>query len=143
MSINVTLAIDSIIPLIEIVVQEYRLFQNQESLHEFQEFSNLITNIVERSNVIILKINLLLLQGKIAVINGEGLRANSFYTKSLALAEEFQRVEVIPKIKSELAVIEKLSSNFLINVTPKERFDMIEMENYLKDAFKFVSNLAE
>ena len=101
MPLKFELTIDGLIPLIEIVVQQYKLFQNQESLDEFQELSNLITNLLERSNAGKLKINLLLLQGKIAFIQGDIISAKSFYNKSLKLAEAFHLLELTDKIKSE------------------------------------------
>ena len=63
--------------------------------------------------------------------------------KALDVAEEFDQVELIKKIKTELEIIQKTNSKESKDYTSKERFDIIEIENYVQEAFKIIKRPIE
>ena len=140
MPVKFELIADSLLSLIEIVIQEYKLFQNISSLEEINKLSEKIDFLAEKNNSIILKINLFVLRGKIEFINGKLTKSEEFYIKALKLAEEYNQQELIKQVKKEIMLIIDNFKNAVNSVlsTSKERFDAVEIENYVKEAFKIL-----
>ena len=134
---------DVLIPLIEIVVQEYKISHSQRSLQEFNQLSTVITSLYEKNNSIFLQINFLILQGKIAFINGDYNTSKSFYEKALSIAKDFDRLELVKKIKSEIELIQKYNLHNQNYSTTNSRFNLVEIENYVKEAFQVIKNQDE
>lgn len=89
-----------------------------------------------------LKIHFFVLQGKIAFINEEYQEALDFLQKGLGIATEFDQKDLESKIKVELEHISKqLNKNTTSSKeSAKQRFKEIEIENYIRDAFKILNN---
>lgn len=127
--------LDSLIFLINMVIQEYNIFKNNESLEEFTNLSDIINEIAEKNNSYWLKVNLLMLNGKIAVIKGDYKEAEEKFLVAKALAKDYLVVDLEEKINKELEV---LHGDTLQHSSIKERFVTMEIEKYIKDAFNII-----
>lgn len=139
MPVRFELITDALIPLIEIVVKEYQTFQNDESLEEFRKLSYSMTKLVEHSNSVFLQVNFLILEGKIAFIEGEYLKSEELYENALKIAEDFNLERLITRITNELSNLQ----NYLYNATKsnskisiKARLDAMDIEKYITEVSK-------
>ena len=67
------------------------------------------------------------MQGKIAFINGDYNTSKSFYEKALSIAKDFDRLELVKKIKSEIELIQKYNLHNQNYSTTNSRFNLVEI----------------
>ena len=142
MDVKYELVTDALIYLLQIVVQEYSLSKNPNSLQEFTEIATRMSIISEKNNSILLKIHLYMLQGKISFINGEYEKTFELYNNALSMSETYKLQVQIEKIQSELGIVKSnIDKQNNSKSTIVERFNIMEIENYVKEAFKTVKGL--
>ena len=142
MVVKYELVTDALIYLLQIVVQEYSLSKNPNSLQELTEIATRMSIISEKNNSILLKIHLYMLQGKISFINGEYEKTFELYNNALSMSETYKLQVQIEKIQSELGIVKSnIDKQNNSKSTIVERFNIMEIENYVKEAFKTVKGL--
>ena len=136
MPVKFELIADALIPLVEIVAKEYQTFQNADSLEEFYKLNTTMTMLVEHNNSVILRVNFMILQSKIAFIQGDFLHAEELYKKSIKIAEEFNQEKLINKINTELDYLINYLKNSTSEISIKERFEAMDIEKYINEVIK-------
>ena len=140
-NIEFSMIAEALIPLIDITIQEYKVFQNEKNYQEIVGLINRLEELGEKNNSIRLKVYSLLLAGKMDLIQGKIDKAEELYKKSLSIAKEYNNMELLTKSQSELQKLQKDRGNWemkLSTTTIKERFDLLDLENYVKEGQQYL-----
>lgn len=133
---------DAIVPLIDITIKEYKLFQSQKNFQEILYLINKLEELGEKNNSITLKIYSLLLGGKIELINGNIEKTENMYKESIKIAKDFNLSSLVTETTLELEVLQKDMGNWkkiLLDSSIKERFDLLNLEDYIKESKKLLN----
>ena len=134
--VKTEIIIDALLPLIEISIQEFKLFQNEETFNDIRNLVNNLNELVKQTSSISLKIQSLIIQGKINIILGNFNLFEQFFNEARAIAKEYDLTSVEKWIISELSnyhtELSKWQTIITSNVSIRERIELIQLEEYVK-----------
>lgn len=134
------LIIDAIKPLIELSIQEYKIFQNPKTLMRIKSLIDKFSDFVNKFNSIPLKIQSMIIKSKLELAFGNYNEFKSVLKNAKDLATEYNLINYISLIDTENSKVnseaEKWKPLLLIqNNTPKSE----EIKEYLERAKEILS----
>ena len=128
--------VDALIPLIQITLQEYRIFPDERNLEKLNTLINKMMTVSEEGNSIRLKIHSLLLKTKLEFAKGEFIKVEEKLEKAESLAIEYNVEELKQKVLEEKSYysgeLMKMKQMINSNSTIVKRFEHLELEEYVK-----------
>lgn len=125
--------------LIELLVYEYETVENIEVLDELNYNVQKLSEKITKRQQPALVIETLFLQAKIAIITGYKNKAYDYLHEGLKLGKEKKLSLMELKVKKELERLMEIDENNkldLNNLSIKEKVDLSQIKNYLKEAIK-------
>ena len=135
-NVKTELIYGALLPLINLTIQEYKLFQSEEIFNNLKSQLNILNNLVKQTNSISLKIQFLFLQGKLNIILGNFDEVENYFNEAKEIAKEYQLTSFEKWINDELinfqGELKKWKMLITTNASLKDRIEMIELEEYVK-----------
>ena len=133
---------DALVPLIDITIQEYKVFQNEKIYQDLVSLIKRLEELGEINNSAQLKIYSLVVGGKMELIQGNIRKAEEMYKNALSIAKEFNLSALILESTLELEKLRKDRGIWEDNIhktSIKERFDLLDLENYIKEGKQYIT----
>jgi len=137
----------AIINYCDLLLEELKTYGEEEVLREIIGLSKILTNISKRQNSFPLKIESLLLEGKLKLIQGEASVSLDKFNQAYDIASDhrlkgFKRkaFDLIKNLEDEL---EKWKKLYAANASIAEKIETSQIASYLKSAVKLRNFLQE
>lgn len=135
------LIIDSLLILIDFLIQEYKLYENSDTFDQITSFNNNLQEIAEGFSSIPLKIKTLILQGKLEIISGNLAQYETVMNTAKQYASDYNLTELKNMIETELrnfnSEIKKWEQ--ILSTSIKDRLIKTEIEEYIKKMSQIVN----
>ena len=131
------LTIDAYIHLCDLLLSEYRINNNDETLNELNQYIAKLLNIAKKSNSYLVFCKTFILQSKLALINFNVKEARQFLTQAQNIAESYGMKRLAMKISYEhdeiikqINIWEKLRES---EITMSERWKLAGLSEQMKN----------
>ena len=128
--------LEALLPLIDLTIQEYKIYQKQEVFESIESFISRLRELAEIMNSIPIKIRLLIVLGKLDLILGKHSSFEKLFSEAKRLASEYdlKAYEELIDEESKKSEISKWKSLLINNASLAERLDIVNLANYVRDA---------
>jgi hypothetical protein len=127
----------AMIHLAELLIEEYKGFQEPEVLQEAQDIITKLYELGKRNNVHPITINALILRSKFLLIENEIDQAISDLEQAKELAEGKKLERLLDKVTKEIETTQNsFTKTPMINLSIQERIERLKLETYMKEAEK-------
>ncbi len=126
--------------LCELLLDEAKLYGEEEVLEEVSEISKKIHQIAQDQNSIILLVQTLLLRSKFALLQNKQVKADKLLEQAYSIAEEKELTLLVKKISLEREKSEKELAKWaeLARKDFQDRLDHIKIQKYITEAMKII-----
>ena len=131
------LLLDSLLPLIDLYIQEYKFFQNLEVFQKIQSLIEKLRKLAEKSNSIPVKIHSLVLSSRFDLVLGKFNDSELSLQDALSMAKEYEleNFEKLISIQISNLRLELSQWQKLVNTQSSllERLEKVELDDYIKN----------
>ena len=137
--------IDAMLQLTDLLLIELKTFNNEDIFNEVEHLSNQVYSIGKEKNLLPVEIEASMLKAKLSIVKGDFTMADTLLKEVHSLAKNKGLALLESRISKEQERLKKELSKWIelieSNSSLKERIEEAEIESYLKEAIKILTDL--